>query len=515
MQIRINAIKEWPIPTNVREVREFLSLTGYYKRFVQRYGTMAAPLTQLLKLGASKWTDEAHEAFKKLQNAMMTLPMLAMLDFNLPFETETDASEYRVGAVLIQAKRPIAFCSHTLAMRDHAKSVYERELMAVVLAVQRRRPYLLGRKFVVKTDQSLLKLENKVVDASSRMPPTMHLYRLTAPTLLDLIVIKEEVEKDARLMEIIAELQKEKGERNKVLALSPAGLLLPLEIPDTLWSRISMDFIDCLPKSAVFGVILVVVDRLSKFAHFITQKHPYKAKTIAEVFVKETIGVVNKGVEAYLCCFCGEKPKEWANWLHWAEYWYNTTYQRSIDITPFQAVYGRLPPQLIHYGDVETSYSTLDQQLNGGVKEHLRVAQDKMKKYADLKRREVEFQVGEIVLLKICPYRQVSLRKRTNEKLSPKFFGPYKVIKKIGPVAYKLELPSSAAIHPMFHVSQLKKMLGEHTEVHKLIPYLTETQEWKAIPEEVFGYRKNASTRGWEALITWKGLPAHEATWEV
>lgn len=121
---------------------------------------------------------------------------------------------------------------------------------------------------------------------------------------------------------------------------------------------------------------------------------------------------------------------------------------------------------------------------------HLWMAQDKMKKYADLKKRHVEFQVVEMVFLKIQPYRQVSLRKWRNEKLSPKFSGPYKVFERIGEVAYKLELPISTSIHIVFHVSQLKKMIGEHTEVHPLIPYILEKHEWMATPEEVFRYRK-------------------------
>lgn len=75
----------------MREVRGFLGLIGYYRRFVQHYGTIAAPLMQLLKLGAFKWTEEAQEAFLKLQNVMMTLLVLALPDFSLPFEIETDA----------------------------------------------------------------------------------------------------------------------------------------------------------------------------------------------------------------------------------------------------------------------------------------------------------------------------------------------------------------------------------------------------------------------------------------
>ncbi|KAA0043035.1 Retrotransposable element Tf2 [Cucumis melo var. makuwa] len=106
-----------------------------------------------------------------------------------------------------------------------------------------------------------------------------------------------------------------------------------------------------------------------------------------------------------------------------------------------------------------------------------------------------------------------SLRKKRNEKLSPKFFGPYKVIEKIGPVAYKLELPVDTFIHLVFHVSQLKKMVGEHVNVYSTAQYLTETHEWKAVPQEGAHYRKDKLGK-WEVLISWEGLPKHEATWE-
>ena len=94
-----------------------------------------------------------------------------------------------------------------------------------------------------------------------------------------------------------------------------------------------------------------------------------------------------------------------------------------------------------------------------------------MKIYVDQKRRNVQYQIGDMVFLKIRSYRQVSLRKKGNEKLSPKFFGPYKIIEKIGPVAYKPELPVSTSIDPVFHVSQLKTMIGEHVAVHPTTQY--------------------------------------------
>lgn len=99
--------------------------------------------------------------------------------------------------------------------------------------------------------------------------------------------------------------------------------------------------------------------------------------------------VVNRCLETYLCCFCGERPKEWNNWLHWVEYWYNTTFHNSIGMTPFQALYGRVPPLLIMYGQGSTTNSTVDQLLQerdrmlGVLKENLRTTQDKIKKNAD------------------------------------------------------------------------------------------------------------------------------------
>ena len=160
---------------------------------------------------------------------------------------------------------------------------------------------------------------------------------------------------------------------------------------------------------------------------------------------------------------------------------------------------------------VETQSQERDAILDD-LKFHLVQAQVYMQHYENKKRREGYFQVGDMVYLKLQPYRQQSVAKRVHEKLSPRFYGPYPVLERIGQVAYKLQLPPESRIHPVFHISQLKKALGAGHPPTNLPTQLSADLILEVEPWAVLGVRNSQANM--EVLIHWKGLQDFEATWE-
>lgn len=135
---------------------------------------------------------------------------------------------------------------------------------------------------------------------------------------------------------------------------------------------------------------------------------------------------------------------------------------------------------------------------------------------ADRKRSNLEFQVGDMVLLKLQPYTQTSIISRPFPKLSFKYFGPYKIIERIGAVAYKLELPADSKIHNVFHVSQLKPFLADYTPVYADLPAMTDIDAAVAVPEQIIDRRmtKRGNASIPHVLVKWSRLLEASSTWE-
>lgn len=155
----------------------------------------------------------------------------------------------------------------------------------------------------------------------------------------------------------------------------------------------------------------------------------------------------------------GTQPRSWAKWLPWAEYSYNMAPHTSTKLTPFKVVYGRDPPAILQMEKGQTVISSIEELLQerdailDDLHFNLLRAQQRIKAYADVKHREEQFAVGDKVYLKVQPYRQRSLAVRPFEKLAAKYYGPFEIVQRVGMVAYKLQVPASSKIHPVFHVS--------------------------------------------------------------
>jgi hypothetical protein len=144
-----------------------LGLTRYYRKFVKGYGILAKPLSNLLKKKAFAWSPEAEQAFIQLKRAMLSTPVLALPNFSKQFEVETDACYSGVGAVLMQEGHPIAFLSKALSPQHRLLSIYEKEFLALIMAVERWRPYLQRGEFIIRTDHhSLTYLEDQNLHSS-------------------------------------------------------------------------------------------------------------------------------------------------------------------------------------------------------------------------------------------------------------------------------------------------------------------------------------------------------------
>jgi hypothetical protein len=355
----------------------------------------------------------------------------------------------------------------------------------------------------------------------------------------------------------------------KVEHVRQPGLLQPLEIPNQAWQVVCMDFIERLPKSQKYDTIMVVIDKYTKYGHFIPLAHPFSALTVAQAYLDSVYklhglpkGIVsdrdkifmsaiwrelfrlsdtqllmsssyhsqtdgqsdrlNQSLEGFLRCAVNSCPRQWNKWLSVAELWYNTSYHSALGRSPFEVLYGHPPRQFglsnelqCHSPDLE-QWLTERHLLSDVIQHHLHRAQQRMKSYADKGRSEREFQIGESVYLKLQPYIQTSVAPRSNKKLSYRYYGPFPVIERIGAVAYRLQLPAACRIHPVVHVSQLKRHVPPSVRIEDDIALVPEDPSVQVMPLRFLDSRmcqKGASTVS-QILVQWDALPASMTTWE-
>jgi hypothetical protein len=353
-------------------------------------------------------------------------------------------------------------------------------------------------------------------------------------------------------------------QRNKAEHLHPAGLLLPLPVPSAVWSDIGLDFVEALPKVKGKSVILTVVDRLSKYAHFIPLAHPYSAESVAQAFFNEIVRLhgmpqsmvsdrdpvftskfwtelmrlmgtklhmttafhpqsdgqteaANRVITMYLRCFTGDRPRQWLRWLPWAEFVYNTAYQSSLRDTPFRVVYGRDPPTIRSFDPGETRVAAVATSMAEreaflqDVRYRLEQAQATQKRHYDKMHRAVSYKLGDWVLLRLRHRPVASLDVAATGKLKPRYFGPYRIVEVINDVAVRLELPPRARLHDVFHMGLLKPWVGDPPSSPPPLPVVHHGATVPE-PERVVKARLARGVR--QVLVHWKHEPAASATWE-
>jgi hypothetical protein len=228
---------------------------------------------------------------------------------------------------------------------------------------------------------------------------------------------------------------------------------------------------------------------------------------------------VNQCLESYLRCFAHACPHRWSQFLSLAEFWYNTSPHSALQTSPFVALYGHEPR---HWGieaistcQVPSLKEWLEERklMQQLLQHNLNYAKQQMKKQADKNRTDRTFVAGDSVFIKLQPYVQSSVARRANHKLAFKYFGPYNISRSINPTAYEVQLPPESRIHPIFHVSQLRKALLPGMIASPTPPIPTDVI---AIPMKILAHRwKRTSTgRREQVQVQWSTSATQDITWE-
>ncbi|GJS31332.1 putative nucleotidyltransferase, ribonuclease H [Tanacetum coccineum] len=534
---KVEAITKWPRPTSVTEVRSFLGLAGYYRRFVDGFSRLALPLTKLMRKGEKfVWNDEREKSFEELKQRLVSAPILTLPSGSGGFQIYSDASKKGLGCVLMQ----------------HGK----------IKAAQKDG---MGTKLCVPEDPALREVLMTEAHSSpfSIHPGSTKMYH-------DLKQhfwwsgMKRDV---ATFVSKCLVCQQVKIEHQRA-----SGLLQPLEIPVWKWDEISMDFVTGLPRTQrKHDAIWVVVDRLTKTAHFLPIRKDFSISRLAEMFQQEIVrlhgtpsaivsdrdprftsrfwkGLQNawgtrlkfstafhpetdgqsertiQTLEDMLRSCALEWTGNWDDYICLVEFAYNNSWHASIKCAPFEMLYGRkcrAPICWDQVGERVLEGPEMIEVTNEKVavaREKLKEAQTRQKSYADKHRRLLEFQPGEHVFLKVSPTRGVR-RFGIKGKLSPRFIGPFEILERVGEVSYRLALPPQLShVHNVFHVSLLRGYKYHHLHVVSY-PFgqIREDLSYTEEPESILDRQVRVMRKKTIPFvkILWRNHPEREATWET
>ncbi|KAA3473634.1 reverse transcriptase [Gossypium australe] len=353
--------------------------------------------------------------------------------------------------------------------------------------------------------------------------------------------------------------------------LVPSGLFQSILIPEWKWDRITMDFVAGLPLTpSKKDSIWIIVDRLTKSAHFIPICTDFSLDKLAELCVSQIVRLHGVPVSIVLdrdprftsrfwkklqnalgtklhfstafhpqsdgqseriiqiledmLRYCiPEFEGTWERYLPLVEFAYNNSFQSSIKMAPYEALYGRKCCTPLYWTELsENKIHGVDlikeaEQKVALIRDSLKAASNRQKSYADLKRKDIEFQIGDRVFLKVSPWKKI-LKFGRKGKLSPRFIGSYEITECIGPVAYRLQLPPELEkIYNVFHVLMLCKYRSDPS--HVICPTEVEIQSDMTYEEEPIciltrEVKELRNKRIPLVKVLWQKHGVEEATWE-
>ncbi|KAA3447270.1 DNA/RNA polymerases superfamily protein [Gossypium australe] len=547
---KISAIIDWKLPRNVFEVRSFLGLAGYYRWFVKGFSMIATPMTRLLQKDVQfEWTEKCQQSFEKLKALLTEAPVLVQSEPGEEFVVFSDASLNGLGCVLMQEGQVIAYVSRQLKPHEMNYPTHDLELATIVFALKIWRHHLYGEKCQIFTDHKSLKKANVVADALSReslfalraMNTRMGVESDFRTNFEECLTFRDKVcvsRDDELIRKILHEAYSDclsihpgstkmyndlkkwywwlsmKKDISEFVSKSlicqhvkpehqvPSGLLQPIMVPEWKWDYIAMDFVTGLPLTPKKkDVVWVVIDRLTKSTHFIPIRIDYSLDKLADLHVSEIVrlhGVPLAIISNRDLIFTSRFWKKLQETLG-TKLSFSTAFHPQID------------------GQSKRVIQILGDMLRCCVLEFQEAISDRQKSYANLKRKDIEFQAGDKVFLKVSPWKNV-FRFCRKGKLSPRFIGPYENTETIGPVAYYLALPSELEkIHDVFHVSMLNRYRSDPwnvivpTEV-EIQPDMTYGEELvKILAREVKQLRNKSIAL---VKVLWQRHGLKETTWE-